>query len=100
PSPVRQLVSNALGIFRNGKALREAISTLLPIAVGEAAAADPAQVALLIAIAAFRREESRGSHYRSDFPCRDAAALPSRLTLCTAFENAVALSWQGSERSC
>ncbi|OHV85774.1 L-aspartate oxidase [Mesorhizobium sp. ORS 3428] len=100
PSPVRQLVSNALGIFRNGKALGEAITTLLPIAVGETAAADPALVALLIAIAAFRREESRGSHYRSDFPCRDAAALPSRLTLCTAFENAVALNWQRSERSC
>ncbi|RWA58083.1 L-aspartate oxidase [Mesorhizobium sp.] len=99
PSAVRQLVSNALGIFRNGKVLREAISTLLPIAVGETAAADPALVALLIAIAAFRREESRGSHYRSDFTGRDAAALPSRLTLCTAFENAVALSWQRSERS-
>ncbi|PBB41138.1 L-aspartate oxidase [Mesorhizobium sp. WSM3866] len=99
PSPVRQLVSNALGIFRNGKVLREAIPTLLPIAVGETAAADPALVALLIAIAAFRREESRGSHYRSDFTGRDAAALPSRLTLCAAFENAVALSWQRSERS-
>ncbi|MGX5829286.1 L-aspartate oxidase [Mesorhizobium sp. 43Arga] len=100
PSPIRQVVSNALGIFRKGKVLREAISTLLPIAVGETTAVDPALVALLIAIAAFRREESRGSHYRSDFPGRDAAALPSRLTLCTAFENAVALNWQRSERSC
>ncbi|MDX8480801.1 L-aspartate oxidase [Mesorhizobium sp. VK24D] len=99
PSPIRQLVSNALGIVRDGKVLREAIGTLLPIAVGEMAAADPALVALLIAIAALRREESRGSHYRSDFPRRDAAALPSRLTLCTAFENAVALNWQASERS-
>ncbi|TGT54080.1 L-aspartate oxidase [Mesorhizobium sp. M00.F.Ca.ET.170.01.1.1] len=100
PSPVRQLVSNALGIFRNGKALGEAITTLLPIAVGETAAADPALVALLIAIAAIRREESRGSHYRSDFPGHHPEAVPSRLTLCTAFENAVALSWQRSERSC
>ncbi|MGX5845187.1 L-aspartate oxidase [Mesorhizobium sp. ArgA1] len=100
PSSIRQVVSDALGIFRNGKVLREAISTLLPIAVGETAAADPAMVALLIAIAALRREESRGSHCRSDFPGRDAAALPSRLTLCPAFENAVALNWQASERSC
>ncbi|TIV91129.1 MAG: L-aspartate oxidase, partial [Mesorhizobium sp.] len=73
---------------------------LLPIAVGHTEAADPALVALLIAIAALRREESRGSHYRSDFPCRDAAALPSRLTLCTAFESAVSLNWLRSERSC
>ncbi|MDG4889814.1 L-aspartate oxidase [Mesorhizobium sp. WSM4887] len=100
PSTIRQLVSNALGIKRNGKALRDAVATLLPIAVGERAAADPSLVALLIAIAALRREESRGSHYRSDFPSRANAALPSRLTLATASENAVALSWQTSERSC
>jgi L-aspartate oxidase len=99
PSPIRPLVSNVLGIVRNGKSVRDAIATLLPISVGETAAADPALVALLMAIAALRREESRGSHYRSDFPERDAAARPSRLTLCTAFENAVTLRWQPSERS-
>lgn len=76
PLPVRQLVSSALGIFRHGKVLREAITTLLPITVGETAAADPALAALLIAIAAFRREESRGSHYRSDFPGRNPEACP------------------------
>ncbi|TIU25717.1 MAG: FAD-binding protein, partial [Mesorhizobium sp.] len=100
PSSIRQVVSNALGIVRNGKALREAVATLLPIAAGETTAADPALVALFIALAALRREESRGSHYRSDFPERDSDARPSRLTLCTAFESAVALSCQRFERSC
>ncbi|PBB40492.1 L-aspartate oxidase [Mesorhizobium sp. WSM3866] len=100
PSPIRPLVSKALGIVRNGKSMRDTVATLLPISVGETVAADPALVTLLMAIAALRREESRGSHYRSDFPRRDAAALPSRLTLCTAFENAVTISWQTSERSC
>ncbi|MBZ9799144.1 L-aspartate oxidase [Mesorhizobium sp. ES1-4] len=100
PSSIRSVVSNALGIVRDGKGLRQAVAALLPIAVGESTAADPALVALLIAIAALRREESRGSHFRSDFPTRNAAALPSRLTLCSAFESAVALSWQTTERSC
>ncbi|RJT31462.1 L-aspartate oxidase [Mesorhizobium waimense] len=100
PSPVRQLVSNALGIVRNGKGLRPTVAALLPIAVGETAAAGPGLVAMLISIAELRREESRGSNYRSDFPARDGAVLPSRLTLCSAFESAVALSWQMSERSC
>ena len=40
---------------------------------GRGAAADPALVGLMIAVAAWRREESRGGHYRSDFP--DATAL-------------------------
>jgi L-aspartate oxidase len=45
----------------------------------------------MIAIAALRREESRGSHYRSDFAGRDTEAFQSRLTLKTAIQSAVAL---------
>ncbi|RUW08010.1 L-aspartate oxidase, partial [Mesorhizobium sp. M1A.F.Ca.IN.022.05.2.1] len=58
------------------------------------AASDPAVVALMIAIAALRREESRGSHYRSDFPGRDTDAVESRLTLKMAIQAAVALGWR------
>lgn len=90
-STIRRVVSATLGITR--KALREAVAILLPIAIGDTAAADPALVALLITIAALKRQESRGSHHRTDYRGRDAAALPSRLTLCTAFESAVALNW-------
>nr|WP_278116376.1 L-aspartate oxidase [Mesorhizobium sp. WSM4875]WIE94771.1 L-aspartate oxidase [Mesorhizobium sp. WSM4875] len=100
PSSIRRLTSKALGIVRTGQALREAARALLRIAVSDKAASDPALVALLIATAALRREESRGSHYRSDFTGRNAVPLPSRLTLCAAFESAIALSWQASERSC
>jgi L-aspartate oxidase len=31
------------------------------------------QVALLISVAALAREESRGGHYRTDFPLKSAA---------------------------
>ena len=65
---------------------------LLPTAAGHAAPADPALVALMIAVAALRREESRGAHYRSDFSTRNAFSRPSRLTLDDALETAVGLA--------
>lgn len=91
PSSIRPLASHALGIIRDGETLREAATALLQIAADNEAASDPAVVALMIAIAALRREESRGSHYRSDFPGREADARPSRLTLKMAMQAAVAL---------
>lgn len=98
-SCIRPVISAALGIIRDGETLREAVATLLPIAVHNTAASDPALVALMITISALRREESRGSHYRSDFPGRDADARPSRLTLRSAMQAAVALSWRAPTRS-
>jgi L-aspartate oxidase len=90
-SRIRPIVSSALGIVRDGETLSEAAKTLLPIAAGHDAASDPALVALMVTIAALRREESRGSHFRSDFTGRNAHAPSSRLTLGEAFEAAAAL---------
>ncbi|RUV20752.1 L-aspartate oxidase [Mesorhizobium sp. M5C.F.Ca.IN.020.32.2.1] len=94
PSCIRPIVSKALGIVRDGETLREAATALLPIAAANQAASDPAVVALMIAIAALRREESRGAHYRSDFPGRNADTRSLRLTLGKAVEAAVALGWR------
>ncbi|RWQ62078.1 L-aspartate oxidase [Mesorhizobium sp.] len=99
PSSIRHVVSNGLGVIRHGEALRETVETLLPIAAGYTAASDPALIALMIAVAALRRDESRGSHYRSDFPTRNAKARSSRLTLATAMKVAAALSLRSAERS-
>lgn len=99
PSCIRPVASEALGIIRDGETLREAAAALLQIATVNQAASDPALVALMIAIAALRREESRGSHYRSDFPGRDVDARSSRLTLRTAVQAAVALGWRAPTRS-
>ncbi|MDG4889903.1 MULTISPECIES: L-aspartate oxidase [unclassified Mesorhizobium] len=99
PSSIRQVVSESLGVIRHGELLAETVSALLPIAAGNSAASDPALVALMIAVAALRREESRGAHYRSDFPTRNADTRSSRLTLATATKFAATLSPRLAERS-
>ena len=89
---IRPIVSQALGTERDGETLRQAIVTLLPAATGNEAASDPALVALMIAVAALRRDESRGAHYRSDFVGQHARSCRSRLTLDDALETATALA--------
>lgn len=85
-SLIRPIVSRSLGIVRDGESLRNAAATLLPLAAGGDPGSDPAMVALMIAVAALRREESRGAHFRSDFPRHSAQPHSSRLTLDEAFK--------------
>jgi L-aspartate oxidase len=56
-----------VGLLRQRETLGEAVAQLGPAA----AESDLALVGYLIARAALRREESRGSHFRTDFPRRD-----------------------------
>ena len=85
PSLVRPILSRGVGVMRDSKGLSEAATTLLPIASSRRAGSDPAIVGLMIAIAALRREESRGAHFRTDFPQRAASARHSTLRLDEAF---------------
>lgn len=81
PEPeLRELASRDLGILRNGEGLRRALRTLeeIPLAGAEEAGRLQHEIrnmhtlALLIGRCALAREESRGAHYRTDFPQKRA----------------------------
>ncbi|MEQ1953974.1 L-aspartate oxidase [Mesorhizobium sp. CN2-181] len=89
---IRPIASRALGIERDGGTLRQAAKVLAPIAAGHDSASDPALAALMMTVAALRREESRGSHFRTDFPGQHAQPQSPRLTLDETLEAAAILA--------
>ena len=69
PGLVRPILSRAAGVLREHDDLAAAVTNLLPLILSAgSAAADPALVGLCICVAALHRHESRGGHYRTDFP--------------------------------
>lgn len=84
-SQVRDLMWKSVGLFRSADGMRDAVAKLDAAWVAHRRALDGARaddadawkqfnlvtVARLIARAALRRQESRGAHYREDFPRRD-----------------------------
>jgi L-aspartate oxidase len=72
PRPVQPILSRAAGVVRERDSLEAGVAALAPL-VRLCGPVDPALVALLIVVAASRRQESRGGHYRSDFPSPRAA---------------------------
>lgn len=86
---LRQLMTDNVGVVREAAGLRAALAETVRL---EAESEDPqlrnmAATAALIAGAALARKESRGAHFRSDFPdLRPAYAQRSTLTLDAARE--------------
>jgi L-aspartate oxidase len=76
---IRDVMWREVGIMRSGKDLADAIKRIEAIELPKSAKPDRTEheihnlhaLALLMAHSALAREESRGSHYRSDFPYRD-----------------------------
>ncbi|PDT29511.1 L-aspartate oxidase [Rhizobium sp. L9] len=85
-SSIRMTVSRHLGVLRNADALHGAIAALLPLVEADGPASDPAIVALLVAVFASLRMESRGAHARTDFPLKLADAQRRRMRLSQALE--------------
>jgi L-aspartate oxidase len=80
---LRELMWNCAGILRSGKELKTAIDSLRAMEIPHSERNGRLDrelrnlhaLGLLIARSALTREESRGSHYRSDFPFHDDEKL-------------------------
>jgi L-aspartate oxidase len=83
-STVRNLMWEKVGIIRNGKDLSEAVKQLQSLTLPWPSspsrryyeALNILEVARLIARSALAREESRGAHYRTDFPLKRETTPP------------------------
>lgn len=95
---VRPIVSRHLGVTRHATGLVAAIARLLPLAEGSGPAAAPARVALMMAVCALERTESRGAHARTDFPARAPLPRRSRITLAEALASARSLAAEARPR--
>jgi L-aspartate oxidase len=83
---LRRAMSRDAGVVRDGPGLRRLIAEIAALEASHGPAL-PLVAARLVAEGALTRRESRGAHFRSDYPAL-AAAIRSRATLAPAFEAA------------
>ena len=79
-SQLRSAMSRHAGVLRDAAGLGRLLQTIAELE-GRHGRALPLVAARLVAAAALARRESRGAHFRSDFPAAAAIPTPTRLTL-------------------
>ena len=87
PHALRDAMTKLVGLERDAGGLCDALSTIAQVervGASEPALLNMTATAKLIAAAALARHESRGAHFRSDFPQTDANGKRSFLTLADA----------------
>ena len=91
---LRNMMTSHVGVIRDGDGLAEAVRSFAAIErdTGNIALRNMATTALLVAASAWTRRESRGAHYRIDFPVeKPALAHRTMTTLAAAREIAASL---------
>lgn len=85
---LRRLMTGHVGVLRDGPGLRRALAGIARLEARSPRCEsflNMTATATLIAAAALKRQESRGGHYRTDFPAADPAqARRSHMTLAEA----------------
>jgi L-aspartate oxidase len=101
-SSLRNMMTSHVGVVRDGPHLAKAIRLFADIERNTASIAmrNMATTALLVAASAWARRESRGAHYRIDYPTeKPALANRTMTTLAAAREIAASLSERAPART-
>jgi L-aspartate oxidase len=87
PKAMREAMSRDVGLERDAVGLSAALATIEAVeraGAGEPALLNMTAAAKMVTAAALARHESRGGHFRSDYPQTDIVATRSFLTLADA----------------
>jgi len=99
---LRAMMTSHVGVIRDGEHLAQAVRTFacLERDAGNIALRNMATSALLVAASAWARRESRGAHYRTDYPAeRPEFKHRTITTLAAAREIAASLAERGTARA-
>jgi len=83
---IRAMMSSHVGVIRDADGLADAVRAFASLEreTGHVALRNMATAALLVAASAFGRRESRGAHYRSDYPAESTALAQRTMTTLAA----------------